>query len=290
MAENGIGQIPESEFDVGSVDKDNIFAFKTLLLPGVANAICEDEPVTALGLVDRGVAVGAMAGYADGDTFVLSSFYVAPAYRKRGGGQQLLDELMEVLYGEVSQIRIGFTVTLPEHEELERFLKNRGFEDIVRDSNSMFRISLSALLENKILASVQESSSVISVSETNDFLLRKEMKRAMAAGDPMPEDGFESDLVRKDLSVVYVNDDEILSYLVIESTEENVYVISAALNRGGMKVFPQVLKKALDNIQNNCSEESIILIPTVNSVSAGLVRKIAPDSVQVYRYMEKVVR
>ena len=288
MAESTITQIDE-DIEVGYIDETNLDSFKTLLMPDVAAAIESGEPVVALGLVMSGVAAGAVAGHAEDETFVIESLYVAPAYRKRGGGEKLMDELTDLLWGEVSQIRIGLVITLPEHEELAAFLNRNGFVDIAKEDSSMFRITLRKLTENEMLNKVPDSPKVLNFADVDEYLLRKEHKRAMAAGDPVPFGSFVSPSVRKDLSAAYVEGDEVMGYLVIEEPEPGVLSVSSALNRGNAKVFTLVLKKALDNLKANFEPETVLMVPVINSVSAGIVKKLDPDAGLVYRLLEKTL-
>ena len=71
--------------------------FRSLLLPEAADALARGEALTALGLTENGLALGAAAGYLENSQFQLISLYVAPAYRQRGGGRMLVDALLELL-------------------------------------------------------------------------------------------------------------------------------------------------------------------------------------------------
>ncbi len=279
----------DEDMDIGLIDESNLGSFRSLMMQDAVEAMESGEPVISLGLVVSGVAAGAVAGFAYDDVFEMTSLYVAPAYRKRGGGQKLLDELFDILAGEVSQIRVDFSVTLSEHEDMEKFLMKNGFTDITRENNSMFKVSLSALSQNEMLKKVPESPKVITMSEADDYLLRKEHKRAMAAGDPVPFGGFSSSTVRKDLSAVYADGDEISGYVVIEESGEGTLCVSSALNRGNTKVFPLMLKKVLDNLLLNCDEDASLMVPVISSVSAGIVKKLDPGAAQVYRLLEKTL-
>ncbi len=288
MAESTITQIDE-DVEIGYIDENNLESFKTLLMPDVAAAIESGEPVVALGLVMSGVAAGAIAGHAEDETFVIESLYVAPAYRKKGGGEKLLDELTDLVGSEVSQIRIGLVITLPEHEKLASFLNRNGFVDIAKEESSMFRITIKKLAENEMLKKVPESPKVFNFADADEYLLRKEHKRAMAAGDPVPFGSFTAPSVRKDLSVAYIEGDEVMGYLVIEESEPGVLSVSSALNRGSAKVFSLVLKKALDNLMAKFDPETVLMVPVISSVSAGIVKKLDPDAGQVYKLLEKTL-
>ncbi len=289
MAEITEEKVGEQVGEIGLIVKENLAPFRSLLLPDAAEALDCGMPHVALGWTVGSVAAGAIAGAVRGDSFVLSSFYVSPEYRNQGGGGRLIDELTGLLSGEVSQIRVGFPVTEPDHEILEDFLIKRDFEERVSDSNSMFRIKLSDLLSNAMLKSIPASPKVLTLSDANDYDLKKEQKRAMVAGDPIPEGGFFTPMVRKDLSAVYSEKDAIMGYLIVEESESGGLCVSSALNRAGMKAFPLLLRKVLDNLKDKCSEDTVLMIPVINSTSSGIVKKLVPDAKQVYRLFEKVV-
>ena len=66
--------------ELGVITSENLAAFQTLLLPETVRALADGKPVTALGLVQDRVAVGACAGSMEERRFQIHSFYVAPAY------------------------------------------------------------------------------------------------------------------------------------------------------------------------------------------------------------------
>ena len=286
MPEKASFKTEEEDF-VGLINEDNLELFGSLLLPDTALEIRNGEPVIALGWVDGDLAAGAIAGYIDEDSFMIESLYIAPGHRNRGGATKLLDELSYILYGDVSQIKAGFFVLMPEHEELEKFLRAKGFLEHVDERNSMFRTDVSELLQNDMLSKVDVSARVRNLADTKEFLLRLEQKRALAAHDPVPYGGFSSPSVRKDLSAVYIDDEEIKGYLIVEDSDNGTLSVSSALNRGGTKAFAMLLKKVLDNMKQNCGENAVLFIPVINGISAGIVKKLAPSAKQVYRLMAK---
>ena len=72
--------------------------FKNLLTAGVNAALANGVPVTAIGLIEDNKPVGALAGLVEeGDIFSVMSLYVAPEYRRRGGGTLLIETLAMIL-------------------------------------------------------------------------------------------------------------------------------------------------------------------------------------------------
>ena len=91
----------DDRMQFGMVDDADPGAFEPLLLPQVAEALRNGEPVTVMGIAKEGVACGALAGYIAGDCFHVASLYVAPDYRRQGGARRMIREL-EALIGKLS--------------------------------------------------------------------------------------------------------------------------------------------------------------------------------------------
>ena len=72
--------------------------FEHLLDPDVYSLISRGEPVTAIGLIEKNIPIGAVAGMlGDNDIFTVMSLYVDPDHRRKGGGKMLMGALEAVL-------------------------------------------------------------------------------------------------------------------------------------------------------------------------------------------------
>ena len=56
--------------------------------------------MTAFAVVDESVAVGALGGVPDGNSFEIISIYVAPQDRRKGAGTALMKALIELCEAE----------------------------------------------------------------------------------------------------------------------------------------------------------------------------------------------
>ncbi|MCD8325687.1 MAG: GNAT family N-acetyltransferase [Lachnospiraceae bacterium] len=134
--------------NVGVIPVGNPGVFCSLLLPEAADALAAGEPLTALGLIQEEdeLAVGAVAGYLiEENTSQIISLYVAPDYRRQGAGRLLMETLTGLLDEIQTGIRIDFTVTRKEHEDLEAFLKALGFQDDTNNDENIYLASLESL-------------------------------------------------------------------------------------------------------------------------------------------------
>ncbi|MDE5590729.1 MAG: GNAT family N-acetyltransferase, partial [Acetatifactor sp.] len=113
--------------EIGWIDRETCGIFQTLLLPEAAAALKQRKPLLALGLTEDNVACGAAAGELEGDFFNVTSLYVAPDYRRRGGGTMLIETLRTLLKEHSRSLEISYTVTLPEHQALAQFLTAIGY-------------------------------------------------------------------------------------------------------------------------------------------------------------------
>jgi len=66
-----------------------------LLLPEIAVALKRKLPITAFVAVDGNFAVGAIAGFIEGDTFEIRSLYVIPNYRNKWNDNSVYNKILK---------------------------------------------------------------------------------------------------------------------------------------------------------------------------------------------------
>ena len=114
---------------LGYTTSEHLPHFASLMLPEAVQALERGEPLVALGLTEQTVACGALAGYLEGSRFQIISLFVAPDYRRRGGGRLLVETLLELLAdnGQAAGVELSYTDTAPDHQSLAPFLEALGF-------------------------------------------------------------------------------------------------------------------------------------------------------------------
>lgn len=260
------------------IDKGNISLFKNLLLPNEAKLILEGKPVFALGLVDDGVACGAIAGGPYENYFKIKSFFVAPDYRRKSGATLLINTLKDLMLGirELYEIRADFTVFNEEHTLLEKCLDKLGFE-FENDTDRIFAVPLGSLANNPFFADKPTDVEVVSFSKLSPQLLH-ELDHTMRAGDgaplSVPLDKAELD---PDLSVAVKSGGHIDAFILFDHSYGGMLTLAYADSgsSAGGAVFSAMLKTAYRNALAKYSPDIRIVIQPVNPLSEALVEKLA---------------
>ena len=264
--------------NIGILPPGDAGVFQSLLLPETARALAAGEPVTALALTRNDVAIGAVAGYLENDCFQISSLYVAPDYRRCGGGRMLLEELRELLEGHATGMEISFTVTREEHQTLLPFLEVMGFEREEDRGETLYLTTLGAAAATPFFATAGKTAGT-PLSELNDGALSLLNKAAMAAGAPVPEGGLLAKTVERKISLVRMNGSKPEAYVVFDTAWSGGLTLSAVWS--GSKdpsVLPLLLRSAVTRARENYPLETKVAVQAVNPVSAALIRKLLPEA------------
>lgn len=128
--------------EIGYLTPRNLSVFRPLLLPETARALEQGEPLAALGLTEGRVALGAAAGYLTSRRFRVTSFYVAPDYRCRGGGRLLIEKLVRLCRHRADSLELRFTATEEEHNALPPFLESMGFLEEDDHGENLYQVKL----------------------------------------------------------------------------------------------------------------------------------------------------
>ncbi len=82
----------------GMITAETRELFKNFITGDLYATITAGLPVTAIGLTDGSTAIGAITGFIEsGNTFTMSSLYVAKGHRRKGGGTLLINSIRPLL-------------------------------------------------------------------------------------------------------------------------------------------------------------------------------------------------
>ena len=255
--------------------------FRSLLLPEAADALAQGEPLTALGLTEDGLALGAAAGYLENGRFLLRSLYVAPDHRRKGGGRMLV-EALEGLAGQfASGMEIRFTATREEHFTLPPFLRALGFEQEPDDGENIYLTTLKDAAKSPFFSGEGKDFGT-PLADLRDRALSLLEKAALAAEAPLPEGGLGSERVDREISLCSFEGSTPQAFVILETVQPDTLALSAAWSAAkNPTVLPRLLRTAMALAQKNYPLETGLTVQPIGAVSAALVRTILPDAVPI---------
>lgn len=259
--------------------------FRSLLLPEVAAALTDKEPITAFGLTQNDLAICAAAGYLEEDSFLILSFYIAPDYRRCGGGRLLMETLAEALRSEASHISLSFTAMEPEQETLLPFLDALGFLQEADHGETIYLTSIEKITDTPFFAAGEKTGG-IPFSELTEQQLSAATKAAQLALAPMPQDGFRAKSVEQEISMAYIKEGALLAYIIFETTWEDGLILSALWSGAeNLAVLPILLRTAAARVQKKYPPQTKLILQAVNPASAALIRHLLPEAKNIsYTY------
>ncbi len=272
----------EEKLEVGIISAEELPLFGSLLLPEMEQAIAQGEPYTALGISADEVACGALAGYEDGGCFYLTSFYVAPEYRKRGIATALLRALERLLMqiGEVYALELRFTTTEPEHEELRGFLEHNGFLQQDDRGQTIWTFSLEQFVASKLFQKeVKASRDVCAFSELSEDMLHAMQKKGVAMEAPLPEQTMTGADVERTISHAFIREGRPEAYVVFDHSCGGMLTLCALwIGEAGPSALYTMLRQAFQKAKECYPMETKIAVEAVNAKSARLVHALVPDA------------
>lgn len=273
---------PETPMRLGCIGSEQLAYFSTLLLPDAAAAIERGEPVTAIGIAQEDVACGALAGYVENGCFQVISLYVAPAYRRLGGGRLMLSQLEELLREErgIHSIEISYTMGEPDNETLAPFLAVMGFAPEDDKGRNIYSFTLGQMTGAKAWKpAASKSLHIRPFSQLSEYELQAVQKCGIVQETPLPEAALTSPQLERELSHALIREGKVEAYAVFDRS------CCGALTLCGLWVGdtnPVVLYSLLKTVIQRAAElyspQTRIALQTVNDQSARLLRGLVPDA------------
>lgn len=262
------------------IDRGNLKYFTSFLLTNAAKLLQEGKPLFALGLVDNGTACGALAGGPINGKFQITSFFVAPSARGKGGASLMLQTLIDCMMSqkELYEICVDFTVFNDDHILFEGFLKHHAFI-FEQEDEEIYSVSLSSLSQNPFFSDTTITHKSLPFSEIPPAYVR-ELDHYMMANDgaPLPVPLENADL-DTDLSVAILDGTRIDSFIVFDhSFAGNLTLAYAESGKKGNSAFSSMLRTAYQKCLKKYPPDTDIIIHAVNPLSVALVKKLAVDS------------
>lgn len=249
-------------------------AFRSLLMPDTADALAAGEPLTALALTEGELAVGAAAGCLEQGRFLITSLYVAPAYRRKGGGRRLVEALKTLSAPYAGAMELRFTATREEHDTLPPFLAALGFTEEPDNGENIYLTTLERAAASPFFSGAGKGTPLSTLSRGQLSLLEK---AAHAAGAPWPEGGLSK--LDAEVSVAVLDGSEPRAFVVFDHSFSGALTLAAAWSADrDPTVLPSLLRAAVARAREKYPLETPVAVQAVNPASAALVRALLPDA------------
>ncbi len=240
----------------------------------------------AIGVVDNGLPLGAIAVKCSPPTAEVISLYVLEEFRRFGIGSTLLSEAMTrvMLLPGLSEFIVPYA-ELPGEDKYTSFFKGLGMDiiDVGRD----YRISAKAAFESPKLQ-IKPRHKI--VTESWESLKSGEQKLLFNEGAGL-HDYFLQGKLRKDLVFVVMSEDR-RSYrgciAVVEGDDDELILAWLRAERAPfvmMELFRHVIRLLIKNGEYN----KIIRIPTINPASDAMVQDLFGNKLTVNYESKRVV-
>lgn len=258
--------------EIGILPLEEPGVFRSLLLPETADALAAGEPVTALALTENGLALGAAAGYLERGRFLISSLYVSPDHRRKGGGRLLMETLAQLAAPYAGAMELNYTSTREEHETLPPFLAAMGFLEESDGGENIFLTTLGAVADTPFFSKGGKGFGT-PFSELTPGALSLIEKAALAAGAPLPEGGVNAAGVDREASVVSLQGSETQAFVILDHSSAGVLTLAAAWSVSrNPSVLPMLLRASMTRLREKYPPETPLAVQATGSASARLVQ------------------
>ncbi len=279
------------------IDQQNQEAFKKLLTREAFYGMTEKKNVFCLGAVCDDVAVGALAGYPDGDIFRVISLFIAPSYRRKGFATELINELQEDLIDEARTLSIRFAVTDPDTESLCEFFESLGFIRDDRGGKDTYIVEMSEISQvleafREQIEKKHENAGLCRLCELSTKDIKVVENQAAEHRAPVPGSGIGGKDIEKDYSYLMIRGGALEGYCIIDRSILDLPTIAAVwVNKNNPLITAHILYRALCRVRDFMPQEPYIAMNAVTEGSVSLVKKYLPRAVGIsYTYFRTIER
>lgn len=275
--------------EIGYINSAQLQFFSNLLLPQTVEAMENGEPITALGVVKDSIACGALAGYLTEGKFYIDSLYVAPDYRRKGGGRMLIEQITKLLEDEVlvNGLEIHYTVTEEEHETITPFLQAMMFEKKEDEGLNIYTFTLEQAATSALATKEgKQASNVLPFGQISDSMLCTAQKEASVHDVPLPELSLDSPELERELSHAIVKDGKVKAFVVFDHSCCGLPTLCCAWSGEiGASAMIILLRAAFKRATQLYGMETRMAVQAVTPEAAALVQNLVPGAVPIsYSY------
>ena len=267
------------------VEPDNPGAFEELLLPSVNAKLKKGEMLPIIGLLSQNVAVGAIALNAKEGRIEILSLYVAPDYRKKGGGRLLL-ETAELLASRLeSKLYARFTVVDEETELLEKALSACGLNLRNDKEARTYMVVLADCEEEENIRNEEHDKNLKFLEGLSPAKLKSLTKLCESKEVYVPKGGFLAEKLDKGLSAVYEEKSGLKGFITVEhiSYKDGIRITAAYNDDSNPMIMMWLLKAVLSKALEKYDDKTPLLIDVTGETADKYVRYLLPEAEVISR-------
>lgn len=267
----------------GAITRDNIEWFEPFMTKPAAELILSGKPVYAVGVCDEKTKVvqGALVAYYKEKTFHIVSLFVSSSCRRYGCGNELIGDLLADNWLEGTRLEISFSGHNEETDSLIAFLDYWDFEEEDISEGEIYEVSLEQAITSEYNKPIK-TENVIPLRECPELILKELSRKAYDMELPVPEGGFLAPSLEKNISVVYVQNQKPMGYLVFDHSLEGRLTLSALASFDNKPyTMAEMLVKAIELCKANYPLDTLFYMQAINSVSRGLIQKVFPEAINI---------
>ena len=269
---------------VGWISRESQNIFGDLLLEDIRKALERGEPITTLGLTDGMRACGAAAAWLrQGGTLEIQSLYVAPDYRRQGGGRLLVDTLCSLAQGRCQSVSIRYICTQPDHELLAPFLTALGFAPDESREN-LYQITLEQLARTPFFSGRSSAeNSCTPFGQVPRYSLTAAYQKAAGQGMNYLEVPLTHPSVDSQVSVAILQGNTVRSFLALMPTAPG-RIRLAWMQSSRPQDVPALLRGSFARLQAKYPLETVLTIQAVTPAAHALIDRLLPGARPISRF------
>ena len=264
-----------SEIQIVAVTEEQYGNAAVMMLPEVAELLSKGMPMTVLAAVTENIAVGVLAGMVDSETrsFIISSLYVHPDYRRSGAGRELVWRLEDILDEADEQlvIRAEYTLQDPDNLTLKPFFTEMGFR---QEKVSFPAYYVTEVEDIRINESGDERDDQIhSFDSVPDMLLKAAANRSISDGLTLPEGGLTAENIDRETSYCVLDKEAVNAFMAVENMDEELLRIPALWSElKNPKEMIKMIESSLKTIKEKYPPEVKTAMLATNATSYKLIQ------------------
>ena len=273
------------------IRQENAESLSPLLPMEVATALKSGAPVTAFAAVEEDLAVGAISGVIDGESFELISVYVHPDYRRKGVGGAMLQRLFKLLEGERIPVRFEYSMQDLDDEDgatLSSFLHGQGFYEEDEKLPAWYIGQLGSLsIKDPHLNN--DEVKILPFGEVPKEALIAASEAGRSKHAPVPEGGLISGGIDPRISSCVVVNGQVKAYIAAEGISDDFVRIPALYSEyHDPRAMMAMIARTAEVLNDSYKPNSRIAMLVANQVSEKLVRQLFKNPVNCTKRFIKV--